>query len=274
MKRRNLIAVLTCSFFILAIVATLISSGLSQSTGKGKSATDNKSDSARKARRAAMKESDKVNKDTLTGWLILDGRLIPGPYEVVIKDSSVEVNGIVAVSPPQRQEPVAVDPKCVAHHELMMQADAGYDSIYAEKGEGAAKKWYFEFLQKQPLVDSIYVSRHGALTVKFQDEKYAEEVFFAPREKDAPTREEMFKKNLQWFGEGLRGSLNHGSLVIKSSKIGGGQTIPFPESKLVIDELKRISATIPDLEERVAAIKDVIGNNDQARLIAERFLRE
>jgi len=278
MNRRNLIAVLTCSFFALAIVATLISSGLSQSTGKGKSWASNKSDSARQARRAAMKESDKVNKDTLTGWLILDGELIPGPYEVVvvIQDSSILVNGIVAVSPAPQSEPIVVDSKYVAHHTFAAEQNVGYDSVYIKKGEAAAKKWAYEFSQNHPLVDTVYYSRGGDLVIKFVDEKYEEHITFLPPAEKLPNHEEMeemFRKNLQSIGERLRGSLSHGSLVIKSSISWGGATIPFPRSKLVIDELKRICATISDLEERVAAIKKVIGNDDQAQLIAERFLK-
>ncbi len=69
----------------------------------------------------------------------------------------------------------------------------------------------------------------------------------------------------------MKGSLSHGSLVIKNSISWGGITIGYPHSKVKMDELIRITTTIPNLEDRIAAITKIIGNNNHTRLIAERF---
>jgi hypothetical protein len=83
--------------------------------------------------------------------------------------------------------------------------------------------------------------------------------------------EEMFRENLQSMGDKLRGSLSHGSLVIKNSIRWGGITIPYPRSKIAMDDLIRITNTMPHLEDRIAAITKIVGNNNHTRLIAERF---
>ncbi len=272
MEQKRMLSVVSQLVIAVALVAAMAAFGLSQTPEKTDATLTNTEDSLRQARRAKLKELSKAKRDTITGWLILDGELIPGPYDVVITDNSILVNGLVVVAPPPKQENIAVDPKYVAHHELSIEMHTGYDSVYVEKGGGEAQKWVYEFLQNHPLVDTVYPSKFADLAYKFVDDKYPNHVtFLPPEDENAPTREEILKETLQWYGARLGGSLSHGSLVIRARGSGGGTTIPFPRSRLKMDELIRIAATIPDLEERVAAIKKTIGNNDQARLIAERF---
>jgi hypothetical protein len=151
---------------------------------------------------------------------------------------------------------------------------SGYDSVFAEKGGGEAMKWVNQFLENHPLIDTIYPSDVADLAIKFVDDKYPNHVTFLPPEEKLPTSQEMgkiFRENLMSIADRLRGSLSHGSLVIKSSISWGGITIGYPHSKLKMDELIRITTTIPNLEDRIAAITKIVGNNNHTRLIAERF---
>lgn len=276
MERKRLFSVVVRLVIAAGVVAGIGTFGLSQTPEKMDATPTSSEDSLRQVRRAKLKELAHARKDTITGWLIVDGEYIPGPYEVVVvqQDSSILVNGIVATAPAPQPQPTAIDPKYIAQEELRKERNAGFDSVYTEKGEGAAKRWVFEFLQNHPLVDTVYASELADLAVRYVGDEYEDHITFSPPEEKPPTREEMeemFKKNLQRRGDGLRGSLSHGSLVIKSSISWGGMTIPYPDSKLKMDELIRITSTIPDMGERVAAIRKIIGNNNHTRLIAERF---
>jgi len=266
MKRTSLNAILICSFSVLVVVVTQISSGLSQSTEAGKSAPDNKIDGVKQTRRAATMAHDSIKGDTLTGWLILDGELIPGPYEVVIKDSSIEVNGIVVVSPPKNLESLTEEEKYAAEQERQMKFHDGCDSVLFEQGEIAARIWSIEFGMKYPPIIKPEPPKDTycceSIPISLLPESYG------------PTIEEMegiFEKNLQRRGRELRVSLTNGSLVIGARGRWLKRPIPYPRSKYIIDEFTRICTKIPDLAERAHAIEGVINLDFQAALIALRF---
>jgi hypothetical protein len=166
MERRRLFAVVAQLVITAALVAAMAAFALSQTPEQAGSAKESALDSAKQARSAMMREMrelSKARKDTITGWLIVDGEYIPGPYDVEVaqEDSSILVNGIVVTSPAPQPEPIAVDPKYGAQHRFSTEQNIGYDSVYQEKGEAAAKRWVYEFTRNHPLIDTVFYSRGG-----------------------------------------------------------------------------------------------------------------
>lgn len=276
MKLRSVFLVVCPLILALAITAGLPSPASAQQAEKAGQTRLDSLHARREAYSAKAREWQDDTTSARTGWLILDGRSVSGPYEVVVvqEDSTILVNGIIAISPAPQPESIEPDPTDIACHTVIEKMGKGYDSVYTEKGTAVAQRWAFEFLREQPVVDSVYYSKWGELAIKFVDHEYPMYVVPPPPGEKPPTpveMEEMFKENLQSMADRLRGSLSHGSLVIKGSRSWGGTTISYPQSRFIMEELEKITTSISDLDKRVAAIKEILGNDDQVQLIAERF---
>ncbi len=205
------------------------------------------------------------------GWLILNGEYIPGPYEVTITDSTVLVNDLIALSKPEPGEKRVVDSSTTAQHTLLNELSDSFHVWIDAVGVDTARQKCLRFMQKQSSVADAYIKNGERLRFTFKNEKYEEGMWLKPAKTPSVEREARLRGNLQAYGKRLQSRLNSGSLVILQG--GRYRDVLYPRSKTVFKQLKEIATDVPDREDRVSAILEIIRRRSLAETIADKFFQ-
>jgi hypothetical protein len=207
-----------------------------------------------------------------TGWLILDGRLIPGPYDVAIVDDGIRIDGLSIEPPPGPAVPITVTPEIVAQHEVLESLSAALQKWTKEGGAEAACTHALEFMRSQALVEEVVLHSETSLRVLFRGVKYPEYVDLSASPPDEPSLERVRAEYLDDQARALRYWLTHGSLVIFNR--GVLMATPTTEGAAMLKQLRDLVARNDDVDVRAAAVGVLIPEPGMARAIAERLRPE
>jgi len=210
-----------------------------------------------------------VVSDGAEGWLILDGELIAGPYEVVTSEEGVFVNGRAVHRPSAGAEAVPAETGGSETHDLLVSFRGAYRTWYEELGPEAARTMALEFMSAQPIVDHARLESDTSLSVRFRGRQHDERVsLLAPPAEDVPCEatQRQFATDL---GASLEYWLSSGCLVVLQQ--GAGFVTPPLEGAAALARMREILATETDFEARVEAVRGVIPDSKMARAIVERM---
>jgi len=207
------------------------------------------------------------------GWLILDGRLIPGPYNIEVYDSFIAVNGlrVYPKKPPEIDTTRPISPEVM---ERIRVSDSLWTAVpvwLADGGMEEAERRAVEYMQGQPIIDTAYIEEPGRMFVVYHGRSRG--VYFAlgsvldNHESPAGWPRELMEHEAGY----LQVALNHQGLAI--SHDGQLAYRRFPDGPLVFARLQEICTTIPDIESRFELIREMIKNDKMARGLAERFMQ-
>jgi len=270
MKRRNLIAVLTCSFFVLAMVAAVAAFGLSQPAEK---AGDSSRYSEREAYISKLRQRQDDTSAVKTGWLILEGRLVEPPYNIDVTDSSVTVNGMdVFVSKAKKLENEVVQTKSSisGYYKAIVEARDIFNAVRDTRGFADARDSMLDFLLHQESIDTAYFLTETVICYRDTGHDWDREIWL--RTKPDTSLLDHARNNqskLRVYANMLIVTLNEGALVIREN--GRGHAISYPESETALQQLRAAAATIPDFDERKKRIEEIIGKEKYAEKIAREF---
>ncbi len=215
-----------------------------------------------------------------TGWLILEGRYIPGPYNFSVSGDTLFVNGIPVNHPrrtPRRPLPEnpPVGPAPDSLHELNKAFWKNLRTWYSESGFETARMKGVEFLEASSLVESARIDSGGDITAKYVG-RPGEETFYLHTLFD-PDQEhiadlltpEATTARLERRAANLTAELNKGALVITVGP--QRRTLAPPKAEQVFIEIQRIIDSIPEIEGRKEALRTIIPNDRIRTAIAEKF---
>ena len=269
MRSERHFAMLAAFFAALIFMAADAATGLAQTTGIPTTA-EKDSTTGKKVRPAPRYPRDTA--EAGAGWLILDGRLVPGPYDMVISDSIIKVNGIAVVSVPPPSENKSVDSASIARHQFSSTLGDSFSTWVHVVGFDTACQRTLSLAQSLPEIDSAYMLSESAIRYWIHGDKWGEAMMLEPPREPLQTPEERLQDNLRFLGGRLKMHLTSGSLVIMQQ--GRYKTVSWPRSKIVLEQLQKIAATMPDLKARTDAVLEIIHDRRYAQAIAERFMQK
>jgi len=270
MKRKNLLSVVSRLVIAVVLVTVMAAFGLSQPVGKTDSTEKSAIDSTKEARRAAAKAVEEARSST--GWLILDGKLIPGPYDIIIEDDCIKINGLpyMAPKPPEPTEDIEIPEYIIKQHAISNAMLDTFENSFPHVGFDSARSIARSFAESQPEVDSTRLYSPRDIEVFFEWSSIPKHHWLLPVDPPEP-HEKVRKDVLEQRAKQLQGWLSRGCLVITKSTGGYMESRQPPRAGEILKELRRIAATIPDLQERIAAVKEVVHHNGMAEAIAREF---
>ena len=254
----------------LALVAGIAIVGVAQTPREVSPEAKRDTASHKNPRPAPRYSRDKA--EAGAGWLILDGQLVPGPYDVIISDSIIKVNGIAVVSVPPPSEKKCADSASIARHQFFSTLNDSFRTWVPAVGFDTACQRTLSLAQSLPEIDSAYMLSESAIRYWIHGDKWGEVMMLEPPREPFQTPEERLQDNLRFLGGRLKMHLTSGSLVIMQQ--GRHKIVSWPRSKIVLEQLQKIAATIPDLKARTDAVLEIIHDRRYAQVIAERFMQK
>lgn len=204
------------------------------------------------------------------GWLILEGKLIPGPYDVRTLKSEIQINGKNIRKPRKPAVSIAVNPSAAAVHQVVQTLRAALRTWVLEDGAVVARERALEFMESQPLVDDVRFHSDTHLRVIFRGEEVPEYINLHVRSQPGLSKEQVRAQYLESQVKALKYWLTHGALVILNE--GVLMATPPGEGEATVQQLQEMAASETDLDRRAAAIGELIPDREMAKAIAERLL--
>ncbi len=218
-----------------------------------------------------------------TGWLIHDGQLIPGPYDVVVEDSIILVNNqhIYPRPRPIPKDTTEIDPDIRAISKL---SDRFWDilPIWIDSlGRDGAFQRAVEFMLSQEIVDTAYLTANTGtkgpadMRVSYNVGTDFEIPFDLDSYRNMITKSETegwYQSHLLKRAREIDYLLSHTGLVF--SQNGTIRWVRAPRGKSQLAEIKAILGSTTDNRERVTAIRDIVIDKEIAEAIARNFLNE
>lgn len=209
-------------------------------------------------------------------WLVLNGRLVEGPYSVEVVDGELLVNGASLVRPRPDGPPLGSNPVFVARHEVVLSVLRHKDAWIAERGPEAAKRSAVESLTGQAVVARAFADADGVVVewredprerpplperIQFREGGFAED---GPEERLA---------SLERRASTYRGWLaTPGALVVATD--GNVNATWAPRGARVLAEIRRLVRDVSGREALVARLTELLGHPPAAAAIAENFESE
>jgi hypothetical protein len=266
--------VVTRLVLAMSVVAIMATSGLSQTPDHTEATRTSEEDSLRRARQAKLHELSKARKDTCTGWLILDGRLIPGPYDFVLEDDCIRINGLPYMAPtppePKREVPQHISDQHAASRGILNT----FHNAVPKVGVDSARALALAYALSQSILDTAYFFSSDRLEIIPHGESWPGFIWLRPILDSPRSSEDVRNERLQHAVSDLKKWLNHGWLVLTRSRGGYLEARKPPRAGETVKELQRIAATVPDLQERIAAVKEIVHDDAMAEVIAREFERK
>lgn len=210
-----------------------------------------------------------------TGWLIVNGEFIAGPYEVVVGDSNIKINGF-PVYPgfrPEHRPSAEVDSNIIARFQLSEAFWPAFRSWVKEQGQQAACEQAVGFMLAQPIIDTAYLAGPCDLRVVYRNwpERTVRFDLEPPMEFE-PQPDGWQHQFMERRVARLRQALTHKGLVISQDGRFAVTDAPAAEQKL--KKLQEIVSTLSSLPERIVALSEIIPDRTAAEAIARRFRQE
>ena len=206
--------------------------------------------------------------DEQTSWLIVDGAIVPGPYEIIVLEDGIEINGRRLLEPAAPASPITVSARTKAQHQAIEAVHMVFPLWAAEDGEAAASAAAVMYmLAQREVVEAEFVSPH-TLRVKFRGERYDEFVTLESHPAEVPP-EQVRQSYLQDQGEALDHWLHNGALVIMQGSVL--MATPEREGKTLLSKLVAIIRSDLTPLARLDAIDDLLPDGDMANAIAQHL---
>jgi len=206
------------------------------------------------------------------GWLILEGKLISGPYDVRIVEGLLEINGNKIEKPVKPVVSIAVNPSVAARHQVLETLRTALETWVAEEGPAPAREYALAFMQSQPLVEDVRFHSDTHLRVVFRGEEHAEYVDLSTPSETQVSPEQVRAQYLESQAKALKYWLTHGSLVILQEGVLMA-TAPA-EGERTLTQLREIVGSTKDVDIRAASIREIIPDRGMAKAIAEQLLQD
>jgi len=228
-------------------------------------------DSARDAYFRELRQRQEDTTSAITGWLILDGKLIPGPYVIDIKDDWLEINGrpYMAPKPPEPKREVPQNIK--DQHRAVSGILNTFHEAVPLVGVDSAHALALSYALSQSVIDTAYYTASDRLEYLPHGESWPGFIWLRPILESPQPYEEIRKDRLQHRALQLKNTLNGGCLIFTDRTGGMFLSITPPEAEEIVRELQRIVTTIPDMQERISAVKEIVVHGDLAEAIAKNL---
>lgn len=205
-----------------------------------------------------------------TGWLIVRGVFVQGPYTVVVGDDTVEVNGVLLAAP---QMPLPADPDPGPHAPLFEQFWSQWRQWCDTSDLETARAWAVDWWNSAPGVTLAQrvPADDGDLRVWFDGDPDYQLIYLqAPASDQPPPGESSRLAILNELAQEIQDHLDQGRLLIVEDE---GYSLWFPagESAQVMAQIEAISATLPDEEARFQALREILPDERMARSLAQHF---
>ncbi len=205
------------------------------------------------------------------GWLILNGRLINPPYEVVRKNDTILVNEL-QVSPRHRpsKPKKAIMPGVRESIELGTRVGGSLDKWRNEYGQDSAAKLALASYRGSPIIDTAFLEDSLVMSVYYSHRPEMKVGIDLDPPKMDPPPAGWAETNFERRRKRIESALNHKALVIFQN--GQSRIIRYPKSETYLSEFKRISKTIADPSKRAKLIIPFVADPQMADSIAINFL--
>lgn len=213
-----------------------------------------------------------VPADTTTGWLILYGELVSPPYEIVVEDSNIFINGLPYYRRPKpsKTRESRLDSTGKSVYELDRKFWPLFRTHVEQEGMEAARIWASEYIGSHPVVDTAYFIAPSDLLVEYRGVGF-KTIYELELRSRPKSPEGHFGKTLKFRAKVLAAALDQKSLVILNG--GARSVIHAPDGEKRFIMLKD-AAKIVDFRARFSTIKSIVGDSAIATSIAENFMRD
>ena len=171
-----------------------------------------------------------------SGRIILDGRLIELPYQIIVDSSNIRINGRNVYPQIKSNPDVMVDSGLIEQCIVLDSVFAYFDDWFNNVGYDSAIMLAYEFLSHQNIVDSVYFDKDSTLRVKFYSQEWPEALLFEPPTESASDPRESKFQFLQNQVAQMNEFVSDGGLII----ISKGVIIYRKNADLVLKEIKDI----------------------------------
>jgi hypothetical protein len=205
-----------------------------------------------------------------TGWLIVRGVLVEGPYTAVVGDDTVVVNGVPLAAP---RAPLPSDPDPGARAQLFEQFWLQWRQWCDTADLEIARTWAVDWWNSAPgvMLAERVPPDDGDLRLWFDGDPDYQLLYLQPPASDLPPPDEASRLAvLEELRQEVQATLDHGRLLVVEDE---GYSLSFPsgESGEVMAQIEAIGATLADEEARFQALRVILPDEQTARSIAKNF---
>lgn len=204
------------------------------------------------------------------GTLILDGRIVPGPYVVEATTEGLKVNGRLPDKISSPPLVFAISAETAAKHFVFDELYSALRVWTAEYDETQLRELAIAYLRQQPIIDAVTLHGEHHAIVHFVGEEHPEYVSLRVRPDVEASPEELRRAYLERERQSLEYWLTHGCLVIIH---GGVLMVSSPGAgDVMLSEIVEIVTSRATGDEKTARIKNIIPDEGLARSIVDQGL--
>lgn len=210
------------------------------------------------------------------GWLIVDAKLVPGPYNVTIENRCIRVNG-VSLTQEVAPTPAPVTPDAIrsnpSERDILRSSFWKQYATWVERdGLEEAQRRSLDFWSTHTPVAAAwypYPSEPSLLAVRFQNEDQPNHFLLArPEPETTPKeREQRYRAYLDERQQALTNYLTNGCLVISYK----GHFLYQPNGTEFVGRLRSLFQTEPDRLRRLDVIRRFVADSEMASDLADHF---
>ncbi len=206
------------------------------------------------------------------GWLILNGRLINPPYEVIRKNDTILVNGLQVYPKIRTAKNTTERPSAAVRRiwELGKEFNGKFSEWVERYDQDSLAKLALKFYRDSPLIDSAFLESSQLLAIYYSDWPELEVLVDLDPPKMDPPPEGWAQTSFERRRKRIESALNYRALVIFQN--GLSRIIPFPRSEKVYNEIRQILASTEGLTEQAKRILPFVSDQEMADSIAINFL--
>ena len=208
-------------------------------------------------------EPDSADLQEGSGRIILNGRLLEPPYEIVVDIDSLMINGKAVISK-RNERPLVVDSTTPIKTRLAYKAIDSFSVACAMVGYDSALSLIKDFFEGFDIVDSAYIDASGNFSVKYKDLMGPIWIWFQTQNLNSPDESRQGHRNnlLINQAEVLIKSIENGNLVIIH---GENIRVHLKHATKKIKQIKKVISeqNVGD-EEKLRALQKIVIDSDCA----------
>jgi hypothetical protein len=209
-----------------------------------------------------------------SGRIILNGRLLEPPYDIIVQNDTIKINGISLIS---QGTPIAMDrdtnsiKNAEIKYNLLSASIDSFDNACKNVGYDSALIVMLDYFNGKDIVDSAYIDEHFGFSVKFKDAIGPEWIWYEPTIPDSLKKwGEMQSYNaMVQHATLIRKAVGNGNLVILGYR-GGEAHLSYAQKW--IKEINRIvTSSQLSREEKFNALRRIAKDDHNAEDILENW---
>jgi hypothetical protein len=217
-------------------------------------------------------EPDSADVQEGSGRIILDGILLEPPYEIVVQNDTLKINGYTWLSkgeePTQGKE---IDPE--TRYGMVTEALDSFGTAYRQVGYDSAINLMLDFFndRRGDLVDSAYFDEHYGFFVKFKDVIGPHGIWFEPPKTERELQWERQHQDSILIKEAIRlkKAVGNGNLIILGGK--GGQIYLGNAQKWLKKINKIVNSDELSREEKLVKLSGIVMHEYHAECILQNW---